>query len=87
MYQTLQYFSTLLRGTCSRLILVWRSAGCTNFQERVDNFPELAQTLRRSVMAAAASVLRRHHMYLSSWPWKLFVLGDPRLTGADGVAP
>ena len=78
-YQTLQYFSTLLRGTCSRLILVWRIAGCTSLQEWVDRFPELAQTFRRSVMAAVASALRRHHVYLSLWPWKLCVPGEPRL--------
>ena len=88
MCQSFQYYSALLRGTCGRLCIVWRIPGVGSLGEWIGKFPDLAIVLRRSIMAASASVMRRHQAYLQSWPWRLWALGDLRsdLQNARAVA-
>ncbi len=79
----LQYYSSLLCGTGSRLRLIWQLHGghgsmaeWAASQSETAGGCDLVRVLRRCVLVASASVARRLHKYLCAWPWRLFILGD-----------
>ena len=78
----MQYYSSLLRGTGSRLVMLWARCGASSFQDWVSKSPLQARAFRRVLLCAAAWLYRRCFLPLQKQPWQLFGLGDDR-RGAD----
>ena len=74
---TMQYYSSLLAGSGSRLTLIWVRAGCASFSAWVRAFPVMASTLRRLLLCCAAWLERRVAANLRKH-WAIFGLGDHR---------
>ena len=72
----LQYYSALLRGTASRLILVWRQDGCSDLRSWIAMYPQRAFEFRRACRLSAAAVYRRHCVPMRKWA--PLCLGDNR---------
>ena len=70
----LQYYSSLAAGRCSRLVLLYKPAGCANFSDWVNKYPKDAHVLRRAVGCASSQVWRRHTNVFSDWPFLLAAL-------------
>ena len=74
--RTLQHFATLLRGEATRLCLLWRREGHTDFKDFCEKKPEVMAQLRRACTCAASWVYRRLWAESSSWPKRLSVLAN-----------
>ena len=65
-----------------RTSMLWRSAGCSSYDEWCASLQHEVQTLRRALMALSAWVFRRHVVYWNQAPWTLLMFTDP---GADAT--
>ena len=83
--QVLQYYSTLLEGTGSRLRLLWQLSGCGSLQQWIAERPDEALELRSQVLLAAMNVERRYLATLDNYPFKLLALADPRRADHDEI--
>ena len=67
-----QYLASLLAGSSSRLILLWRHSGCNNVGEWYETCKDQVRLLRRSIMIADSSLFRRcERMYKRHHWWIL----------------
>jgi hypothetical protein len=67
-----------MQGTASRLVLLYRPAGCDTFGEWVRQNPVSAKLFRRLVMLEAGSVSRKLRLKFLDPSMQIFGLGDPR---------
>ena len=74
------YFATLLSGSSSRLILIWRQDHCDSFAEWCQQFPERSQQLRDLILVGDAWFHRKVVQTFLCWPWVIAKLADPRET-------
>ena len=77
-----QYFSAMLHGNCSRLILICRGDSVGAWKR---SQPREASMLRRGCLLAASSLHRRFGS-LQEFPWRLCSLVDPRCSQSDRLA-
>jgi hypothetical protein len=79
--RVLQYYSAMLRGSVSRLCLVWVRAGKGSFDEWAasEESQWLLCVFRQAVTTAASWVHRRFCHNGMGCPWKLASLADSRL--------
>ena len=82
----LQYLTCLLRGECTRVSLLYRTAGCSTYQEFCRLRRAEFQTFRMCILCATSWVYRRHHYALRGFPWRLFALADPRVPAEEKAA-
>ena len=75
----LQYFSTLLRGRGSRLVLLFRAAGCSSFNDWLAGFSDDVMQFRMAISVASSWVFRRHLKDVETAPWSLMAVADGRL--------
>ena len=74
----LQYFSTLVAGTCTRLRLIWQLEGCLTMSDWIDQHPQQARQARHLFLLLAGSVHRRYVATLDKYPFKLYAVADAR---------
>ena len=77
-YLCLQYYSSLLGGRSSRLVLIWPRCGSASYRDWLRSFPVFATTFRRLIISAAAWLERRLWLMCSSDELKFFGLADRR---------
>ena len=63
----LQYLASLVDGSPSRLVLLWRMAGCTSSTDFFDNRPAWSSLLRASSFNTIAWVRRRWSLKFESY--------------------
>lgn len=73
-----QYLSCLFLGSCPRLAFIYRTVGCSSFDEWCEQFPEQVGLLQSAIFAAASWVQRRHVQAFASHPWRLIGVADER---------
>ena len=78
----LQYYSMLLAGEGSRLLLLFGRVGCRNFEEFRSQYPDHVWLLRRAISVSSAQLHRRHKVYLDS-QLGMLQMGDFRRTPDD----
>ena len=79
----LQYLSTLLDGRTSRLVLLWRLAGCGSLNEWYAHRPLDVRMFRRVCLLASGWIYRRHECKWNQCPWLLVGVADKRRSMAD----
>ncbi|CAK0896531.1 unnamed protein product [Prorocentrum cordatum] len=82
----LQYLGSMLSGNVSRLILVWRTAGCETFQMWCRQCKGQVRRLRRCCLLTACWLYRRHLLKYDRYPWLLATLADTRRPEAEREA-
>ena len=76
--RVLQYFSKLLAGRTSRLILLYKTGGYDTFEAWCRGRPQLLAMFRIGIVTASTWIFRRFG--IKSWPWRLAQVVDPRLS-------
>ena len=79
----LQYLSTLLDGKSSRLVLLWRLAGCGSLSEWYAQRPLDVRRFRRLCLLVSGWIYRRHECKWNQFPWLLVGVADKRRSMAD----
>ena len=76
-YTCLCHLASLLSGTSSRLILVWRIRGVASFEEWFQQYPQDLDFLFQSVGNAICTIQRREWDELQRRQYQILCIGDP----------
>ena len=77
----LQYLSSMLDGSPTRLMMLWRPSGCTSLQEWIESRPQQVRLLRRLTLLVSSALYRRFvHTVIDRFPFKLVCLADSRVS-------
>lgn len=79
----MQYLATLLSGNASRLIFLWRLAGCASLDAWYTQRPDQVCVVRRLCLLISCWPYRRHHCQWQDFPWLLVGVADQRRSLAN----
>ena len=75
----------MLSGMSSRLVLVWRMAGCDSLASWYSDRPAEVRALRRVCLLVSCGVHRRHHCQWDIDPFRLVGVADTRRNMSERI--
>jgi hypothetical protein len=78
-----QYYSSLLRGNCSRLALIWAQSGCASLPEWTRAYPAMALKCRQALLLCHSCIRRR--LVGKLLEFEVVAVGDRRRSTEDRV--